>query len=173
MLYTYHTKEKKGNVISVFIQNYILSVTVRHIPSHYLLFNSVFKDLSTITNLFDRKIRFLSLSNVSYICFWYTKWHFFAFIHPNMLCYRYGAIVTWWNPKILKSAIICNLVWVTMVGIEPWTTVNVTRSLARSWRLTMCASQRQYWSISLHWRWRNDWQGHVISEGASITFDRA
>ena len=105
MLYTYHTKEKKGNVISVFIQNYILSVTVRHIPSHYLLFNSVFKDLSTITNLFDRKIRFLSLSNVSYICFWYTKWHFFAFIHPNMLCYRYGAIVTWWNPKILKSAI--------------------------------------------------------------------
>ena len=77
---------------------------VRHSPSHYLLFNSVFKDLSTITNLFDRKIRFLSLSNVSYICFWYTKWHFFAFIHPNMLCYRYGAIVTWWNPKILKSA---------------------------------------------------------------------
>ena len=98
-------RRKKGNVISVFIQNYILSVTVRHIPSHYHLFNSVFKDLSTITNLFDCKIRFLSLSNVSYICFWYTKWHFFAFIHPNMLCYRYGAIVTWWNPKILKSAI--------------------------------------------------------------------
>ena len=44
-------------------------------PSHCRLFNSVFQDLSTITNLFDRKIRFLLLSNVSYICFWYIKWH--------------------------------------------------------------------------------------------------
>ena len=40
----------------------------------------------------------------SYICFWYTKWHFVLFIHLNKLCYRYGAIVTWWKPKILKSA---------------------------------------------------------------------
>ena len=120
VLYTYHTKEKKGNVISVFIQNYILSVTVCHIPSHCHLFNSVFKDLSTITNLFDRKIRFLLLSNVSYICFLVYQMAIRCIYSPkhvvlSLRCYRYmvkpenseiGRILKSLDNCIILSAIV-------------------------------------------------------------------
>ena len=60
-------------------------------------------------NLFDHRIRCpMPLNHRKFVFFLHTKWHFVVFIHLNKLCYRYGAIVTWWNPKILKSA-ICHI----------------------------------------------------------------